>query len=173
MSLGSIREKLEDNQAVVMIGAGVLIAGSVILLILRLTAGGGAAELQTQATVIYYDLDQQAIKLVEHDTSTGPAASPLAGTENVFVAAVWYCGESQGASLSDGMTLEELEEAGLFIAWLEKNDDRVQANEYVTNPRQYRTLDDPAWKRGETPAVIAILEGPLDRCEDAAQYVVQ
>ena len=172
MGMDSLREKLEDNQAAVVIGAAVLILASVTLLVVQL-AGGGPPAIATQATVVYYDLDQQTIKLVEHDTSAGPPASPMSGTENVFIASVWYCGGDGGVSLTDGMTLQKLEDAGFFIAWLEKEDPSTQADEYITRPMQFRTLDNPAWQKGETPAVLAILESPLNRCEDAAQYVAK
>ena len=172
MSIAELREKLEDNRPMVMIGAGVLIALSLIWLIVRLSGGGGAATLPTQATVIYYNVDQQTIQLVEHDTSTGPPVSPMAGTDNVFVASVWYCGDAKDASLEDGMTLAALEDAGLFIAWLERDDpDNTSANEYVTDPVLLRTLDNPAWHKGESPAGLTIIQTPLDRCEDAANYV--
>jgi len=121
--------------------------------------------------VIYYDVDQQTIRLVEHDPSAGPPASPMPGTDNVFVASVWYCGDAKGASLEDGMTRSALEDAGLFIAWLERDDPDTPANDYVTRPMLLRTLENPRWQKSETPAVIEILDSPLDRCEDAAQYV--
>lgn len=170
MSIAGLREKLDDNRPAVMIGAGVLIVLSLIWLVVRLS-GGGAPTLPTQATAVYFDLDQQTIRLIEHDTSTGPPASPMAGTDNVFIASVWYCGDAQGVSLTDGMTLAALEDAGLFIAWLERDDPDTPANAYVTNPILMRTLENPVWQKGESPAGLAIIESPLDRCEDAAQYV--
>ena len=75
---------LEENQAAVMIGAGVLILLSIILAVIRMSGGG--ASLATDSTVIYYDLDQKIISLVDHDLSAGPAPSPRAGTENAFIA---------------------------------------------------------------------------------------
>ena len=169
MAMDNLRDKLEDNKTAVLIGAGVLILLSIVLVILRLS--GGSPSLGTASTVIYYDVDQKVISLVEHDMSSGLAPSPKPGTENVFIAAVWYCGEKSG-EVSDGMTLEELESEGLFIGWLEKEDTGQQGDEYNTRPMLFRSLDDPTWVRAETAASLKIIESPLERCADAVQYVV-
>ena len=69
------------------------------------------------------------------------------------------------------MTMDELENAGLFIGWLERADTDAQADEYNIRPMLLRTLENPNWVKAETPASLKIIEGPLDRCPDAAQYV--
>lgn len=172
MALEQLREKLEDNAMAVKIGAGVLILLSLVFIVVNM-AGGGGPSVQTQTTVIYYDVDQKVIKLVEHDTSAGPPSSPMNGTENVFIASVWYCDEGKDADVSDGMALADLEAEGLFIAWLEKADPAAKADEYNARPMMYRKLDSENWSKGETPAVMKIIESPLERCQDAAQYFVK
>ena len=170
MGMENLRDTLEENKTAVMIGAGVLILLSIVLLVIRMS-GGGSASLGTASKVIYYDVDQKTISLVEHDMGTGPAPSPKPGSESVFIAAVWYCGDSGGAEVSDGMSLDELESKGFFIGWLEKDDPETKPDEYNTRPMMFRTLDNPTWVKGETAASLKIIEGPLNKCADAAQYV--
>lgn len=173
MGLGELRDKLEDHKPVVMGAAGVLILLSIVYLIISMFTGGSSSP-GTKATLIYFDVAGQKVQLVEFDASSGELPStPLAGSPDVFLASVWYCGESVAAELTDGMSLSDLEAAGMFIAWLEKEDPNGIVNEFGTRPMLYRTLSQPQWVKADTPKTLDIIEGPYDKCADAKRYSIR
>jgi len=173
MGLEDLRDKLEDNKPVVLGAAGLLILLSIVYLIVSMFTGGGNAP-GTKATLIYFDLAGQKVQLVDFDASSGELpATPLSAGAEVFLASVWSCGESSDAKLTDGMTLSELEAAGLFIAWLEKEDPNGAINEFGTRPMLYRTLSQPKWVKADTAQSLAIIESPYDKCPDATRYSIR
>ena len=173
MGLGELRDKLEDNKPVVMGAAGVLILLCIVYLIISMLAGGGNSP-GTKATLIYFDVAGQKIQLVAFDADSDELpTSPLAGSGEVFLASIWYCGDSASAELTDGMTLSDLEAAGMFVGWLEKEDPNGLVNEFGTRPMLYRTLSQPQWVKADTPRSLDIIEGPYDKCADAKRYSVR
>lgn len=173
MGLADLRDTLDEKKPIVIGAAGLLILLSIVYLVVSMFTGGGNAP-GTKATLIYFDVAGQKVQLVDFDASSGELpATPLTAGAEVFLASVWYCGDSSDAKLSDGMALSELEAAGLFIAWLEKVDPNGAVNEFGTRPMLYRTLSQPKWVKAETAQSLAIIESPYDKCPDAKRYSIR
>lgn len=86
MGLGILQDTLKQSRLAVMISVGALIALSIIWAVIRMS--GGTPSLEIESAVIYCDLDQKTISLIDHDMASGPATSPRPGAENALIAAV-------------------------------------------------------------------------------------
>jgi hypothetical protein len=109
------RDFLNNNSAVVTILALVVLVGALGAIIWNSGGGGGQEFMQRY----YYDLNTGKL-FVDSKSKIAPIdapSGPYNGKQGGVSAVVFGCGECQ--SSYDGMTQEEVEEAGAIIGWLE------------------------------------------------------
>jgi len=112
----NVREFMNDNPQYVYIGAGVLFFFSMMLVMCQLFGGGGGA---SDYEVFYYDTEKKTIRIVEF--SAGDIAlSPLEDEPNVYQAMLYACGECDSGAIHDGMTIAEVEAAGMTVRYITK-----------------------------------------------------
>lgn len=139
-----LRKKLEENQSIVIVGLLVVIIFCLGLVVCQVT-GGGPSTTASEVTLVYFDLDSQTIKLVEHQYPALPA-SPLEGTDNVFIASVFACEECPEGAIKDGMNLEDLKAEGMFIGMLERIDPNITEEMAMFGEGySYRSIEDDRW----------------------------
>lgn len=165
-TLYNVRQQMNDNPIYMYIAAGGLFFVCIMLVVCQFT-GGGSGSSRTPL-LIYFDTTNETIKLVKFDPSGGNLPnSPLDGAPETYAATIFVCGECPKGAIKDGMTLEELKAAGLFIGWLEKVDRSSASidtfNEYNYS---YRALDGTKWVKGDTEAALKIINAPYETCED-------
>lgn len=161
-----LRKKLEENQSFVLIGLICIIVFSLSLVVCQLT-GGGAGSYSSEVKLVYFDLDSQTVRVVKHEYPAIPA-SPLEGTEDVFLASVYACEECPEGALKDGMSLADLEAEGMFIAWLERHDpDASEEMMMFGEGYQYRTVENDQWYKVTDKGYEQITRGVYDRCPQA------
>ena len=161
-----LRRKLEENQSIVIIGLIVVIAFCLLLVMCQLF-GGGPGSVSNKVKLVYYDLGNQQIKLVDHEYPAMPQ-SPLEGTEDVFLASVFKCTECPKGAIKDGMTADELEAEGMFIGWLEKIDPDVSEEMAMFGEGYlYRTVENDRWYKATDKGYEKINTRVYDTCKDA------
>ncbi|MBX2851294.1 MAG: hypothetical protein KTR15_06075 [Phycisphaeraceae bacterium] len=161
-----LRKKLEENQSVAVVGLLVVIIFCLGLVMCQLT-GGGPGSSTREFKLVYFDVDSQTIKIVDHK---GPAqaASPLEGTDNVFIASVFACEACPEGQIKDGMNLDDLKAEGMFIAWLERIDPNMTDEMAMFGEgRSYRTLENDRWYKTTEKGYELINKRLLDRCPKA------
>eukprot|EP00752_Nemacystus_decipiens_P015030 g13386.t1 len=136
------------------------------LVFCQLTGGGGSFSQDVKLT--YFDVDSQTIRLVDHSYPDIPA-SPLEGTDNVFLAIVFSCEECEKGKIKDGMSPEDLKDNGMFIGWLERAPDGPddEATARYGEGYLYRSLDNDRWFRDIDTGGQKIMQMPYDRCQNA------
>lgn len=169
----NLRETLNDNPKIVYAVAVVLAVVCLMLVVCQMV--GGSTPPLGSYQVIYYDTTNQQVRVVEHDASKGMHPSPLEGTTDVFEAAVFHCGERPEGLDIDGMTLQELEQNGLFIGWLQKTDAELEGDELqiMEGGYEYRRVGGTQWWSTNSPRVDQILRAPYERCEDAQPFLIR
>lgn len=161
-----LREKLEENQSIVLIAVVGLIVFSLSLVVCQLT-GGGAGSYSSEVELVYFDTESQTIRVVDHKYPAMPQ-SPLEGTENVFLASVYACEECPKGKLKEGMTPEDLKANGMFIAWLEKVDPNISEEMAMFGEGyMYRTLENDKWYKATDRGYEQIVGALYDRCPTA------
>jgi len=160
-----LRSKLEENQSVVVIALIVLIVFCLGLVMCQVF--GGRSSVSSDVELVYYDLGNQTIKLVDHTYPAIPK-SPLEGTENVFLASVFKCGECPKGTIKDGMTMQDLKSEGMFIGWLEKIDPNASEEMAMFGEGNlYRSVESDRWYRAMDQGYEAITQRVYARCSDA------
>lgn len=156
-----LREKLAKNQ---LLTAGLLLLiliASLGLITYHFTSSGIRP---AEVKLVYFDLKSQTIQIVNHTYPDMPA-SPLEGTDDVFIASVYACDPKPDGTIKDGMTLEDLKANGMFIAKLEKIDPDVTGEAAIFGKgTSYRTLTDEAWHETDSPGHKAIQRMLKSRC---------
>lgn len=161
-----LRKKLEENQSIVLIGLIAIIVFSLGLVVCQLTGGGGGSY-SGEVKLVYFDVGNQAIRIVDHEYP-GIPASPLEGTEDVFMATVFACEDCPKGSIKDGMTLDDLKAEGMFIGWLERHDPSMTEEMAMFGEGyQYRSIEDDKWYGQDEQAFQEIASAPYNRCQTA------
>jgi len=161
-----LRNKLEENQSLVIVGLIVVIVFCLSLVMCQLF-GGGPSSVSSEVKLVYYDLGDQSIKLVDHKYPAMPQ-SPLEGTTDVFLATVFACEECPKGKIKDGMTREELKAEGMFIGWLEKIDPNLSEEMAMFGEGYlYRGLESDRWYKATDQGYEAINARVYEKCSDA------
>ena len=117
--------------------------------------------------LVYFDTEAQSIRLIDHTYPAMPK-SPLKGTSDVYLAAVFRCKDCPRGMLKDGMTLEELEKKGMFVGWLEKIDPNVSEEMAMFGEGYaYREVDGTKWYKETDRGYDQINSKIYDRCDNA------
>ena len=162
-----LRKKLEENQSIVIGGLCVIILFSLGLVTCHLLGGPSQASYTNSVELVYFDTETKTIKLVEHEYPAIPA-SPLEGQENVYLASVYACEECPKGAIKDGMTLEEIEEEGMFIAWIERIDPNATDEMALFGEGySYRLPDKDKWYSSSDPGYQKIIRELYERCPKA------
>ncbi len=161
-----LRQKLEENQSMVIVGLLVLIVFCLGLVMCQLF-GGGPGSYSNEVELVYFDTADQSIRIVEHTYPALPQ-SPLEGTTDVFLASVFGCEECPKGQIKDGMTLEDLKANGMFIGWLEQidpdiNDEMAMFGEGY----MYRSVDDDRWYKPTDKGYEELNKRVYDKCATA------
>lgn len=157
-----IREKLSDRQWVTTAASLLVVGASLGAIIYHFTIGAGPRK--TDAQLVYFDLEAQAIRLVEH-TYPNPPVSPLTDDRQVFLAQVYTCVDGPVGKVEDGMTLKDLADAGMFIASLQQIDPNVTGEAAsLGKGLSYRTLENERWHRIGDKGYAAIQRQLYERC---------
>lgn len=161
-----LREKLEENQSILLLGAIGLIVVSLGMVVCQLV-GGGSGSYSNEVQLVYFDMESQSIRLVDHEYPAMPK-SPLEGTDNVFMASVYACEDCPKGKLKDGMSKEDLKANGMFIAWLERIDpDLSEEMAMFGEGYEYRSLDNDKWYKATDRGYEQIVNGLYKRCPTA------
>lgn len=158
-----LRKKLEENQSMVLIGLICLIVISLSLIVCQLT-GGGANNYSSTVKLVYFDLGNQAIRVVDHEYPAIPA-SPLKGTTDVYLASVFACEDCPQGQIKDGMSLDDLKANGMFIGWLERYDPEATEEMMVFGQSSsFRTIESDRWYNPTEKGYEAINQRLYARC---------
>ena len=158
-----LRQKLEENQSIVLVGLILVIVFSLGAVLCQLTGGGGGSY-TAEVELVYFDLGAQTVRLIEHEYPAIPA-SPLKGTDNVFLATVFSCEECEKGKIKDGMTVEDLKANGMFIGWLERIPEDVDDELMLYGEGyEYRTVDNDRWYKLEEAGSQKIMQAPYEKC---------
>jgi|GEM_PF-2402696 len=173
----SLRDVLNDNPNAVLIGAAAIVLVCVSLVVCHFS-GGGAPSGNFKYNVTYYDTTNRVIRIVEIDSNDGMYRSPMDGTTDVFEAIIYSCGEQPKGLLRDGMSLQELEEKGLFIGWLQKTEPvkggQSSSPDFMEiDSITYRRLDGTRWYKDSSPEMNKIFNAPYEKCKNAQIYVAR
>ena len=153
---------MNNNPAAVTGGAAVVLLLALIFVFLRggLLGGGGSAG-TTQ--VIYYDVANKQIKLVAHDRDSFPN-SPLDGSPQIYEAVLLACGECPEDKIVDGMSLEDIKAAGMYLGWLNKRDPGTDTDPSFNPSMQFRSLQSPKWVSASSEAGFKLQDQLQRKC---------
>lgn len=161
-----LRKKLEENQSIAMSVLILIIVISLGMVVCHLV-GGGSGSYSSTVELVYFDLESETIRVIKHEYPEMPT-SPLKGTDNVFLASVYSCEECPKGLLKDGMTLDDLKQNGMFVAWLERiapeiTDEMALSGEAYA----YRTLEQDKWFTGIEQGYDSVHRQVQERCPGA------
>lgn len=164
----SLRDTLEEHRKYVLIGVGVVFLISLILMTQTLFGGGGGEPVRTFENIVYYDLASQTIivKPYDHDMRDD-LQSPLPDRPQAYIAGVFACGSCPEGVLEDGMTLAELDAAGMFVAYIKQIDSTGRRDQWGGRLVQYRAPNGNRWYDIDTDQAFALVTLPFERCPDA------
>lgn len=163
----SIRDMLNENPVFVYIAVGLLTVTALSLVVCQSMGGGGSAP--SSHTMIYYDASKEVLRVIEHDFSAGYSRPVL--EDGLVEAVIYTCGEQEPGLISDGMSRADLENKGLFIAWLQRMDPNASEEDRLFEMMiQYKLVDSERWLKANDPGVNQILNAPAQRCPDAMPY---
>ena len=157
----SLRDKLNNNPAAVTTGAVVLLLIAVSILVYVLFFKGGGRGTGTEQ-VIYYDVKNNTIKLVDRPGADPYPDSPLEGSPDVYMATIFACGEC--GEITDGMTAEQLKQNGMFIAYIHKRDPGTPFDPETNPTSMYRPLETSNWFPSAGDRWYPVLEKIQSRC---------
>ncbi|MEM9344996.1 MAG: hypothetical protein AAGB26_00120 [Planctomycetota bacterium] len=161
-----LRKKLEENQSVVLIALILVIVVSLSMVFCHLV-GGGARSYSGTVDLVYFDLESETVRIVKHEYPDTPA-SPLKGTDNVYLASVYSCKECPKGQIKDGMTLDDLKANGMFVAWIERIEPNITDELALSGQAYaYRTLEDETWYAGIEQGYDKVYQKMNRRCEGA------
>lgn len=161
-----LRDKLEENQSIVIVGLLAVILLSLGLVMCQMF-GGGTASYSNKVKLVYFDTANQSIRVVDHEYPE-MHKSPLEGTTDVFFAAVFACEDCPEGVIKDGMTLADLKANGLFIGWLEKIDPNPdQAIAMFGEGMMFRTIEKDRWYRATDKGYDMIQTRVYEKCSTA------
>jgi hypothetical protein len=162
----SAREFFNNNPAVVTGGAVLVLVICLTLISCQLfgLGGGGASDQK----VVYYDLSTDKLMLLN---ATDRPASPLEDNANAFRAMIHACGEC--GKIKDGMSQQELEDAGMFVAYLMEIPTRedMQMGPGGMMGIQYLTLETREWYPEQSQEGQAIMVNAFT-CPDGSRAVI-
>ena len=161
-----LRKKLEENQSIVILGLIIIILFSLGAVTCQMFGGRGGSFSQ-EVELVYFDLTNQTIKIVNHEYPAIPM-SPLEGTEDVFMARVFSCEDCPEGKLKDGMTPDDLKANGMFVAWLERTDPNATEEMMMFGEGQeFRTLSSERWYNTSDPGYQQMMKAFSERCPRA------
>ena len=166
-----LKEILEDKRRRVSIGGAVLAVLLLLVLVVRSCGGGGGFEVEPFTKAIYYDVSNKKVLIVEIDEGSRQLASPREPGGDVYLASIYTCGEYRQGMLKDGMTLAELESAGMKIAWIEKLDYGPVEGE--DNGLFLSRHDKVKWHAHSTEEAADIVEAPYRACDQVTWCLVK
>lgn len=160
------REWMNENQLYVAVGVGAIFLICISLVVCQFTGGRPAG---TELRLIYFNDTDKTIQIVEFNTSEGFPGSPLEGTTDVYEAALYACDECPEGVLRDGMTVAELEEAGLFIGWLQKREQTTEGEQAGMDGYAYtfRHPEGEKWYTQNDPSTARLQAWPYEKCAGA------
>jgi len=164
-----LRQKLEENQSLVIIGLIAVILFCLGLVMCQLI-GGGSGSSSSEVKLVYFDTTNQSIRLVDHEYSKNSAQpkSPLEGTTDVFLASVFGCEDCPKGKIKDGMTLEDLKANGMFVGWLEKVDPAMDEEMALLGEGSMRRLvESDRWYKPTDKGYEVINEKVYEKCKTA------
>lgn len=159
-----IREKLNENPIVMVAGVGVVLLLCLSVIFCQLVDTGSSS---VKVKYVYFDDASKSIRVVEFKLPEELPTSPLEGTDNVYMATVFSCEDCPKGSVKDGMTLAELEAAGMYIGWLSRIDPGKESQGAMLGEDgyDYRRLDEEVWHKEFTPEVDKIRKEATSKCE--------
>ncbi len=155
-----LRETMNNNPAAVTGGAVVVL---LLCLLLVYCQFGGGNPRGGNFQIIYYDVANKQIKLVAHDGDVWPN-SPLDGSADTYEAVLLACGECPEDQIVDGMSLEDIKAAGMFLGWLQKRDPGTPPDPTFNPSMQYRTLKSNKWVSASSDAGFKLQEQIHRQC---------
>jgi hypothetical protein len=159
------REFLNNNPALVTIGAIVLLIICLAIIVIQLSGRGGFEPVD----LWYYD--EGTGQLFIADTSEPAPIDAPSGAGAGVRAVVYACGECP--ELDEGMNADAVEAAGAFIAYLEKYepmDAGAAEEEYYEQRTLIRTLDSDQWISMETEEGMMMMEQDYSNRCPGEQY---
>ena len=158
-----LREKLQENQSVLAVVLILVIVLCLSLVMCQLF-GGGSGSYSNEVKLVYFDTANKTVRVIDHEYPDMPA-SPLAGTDNTFLASVYACDDCPKGKIKDGMTLAELEAEGMFVAWLERIDPNATPEMAMFgSDRTYRRVTDQRWYRSDEQGYAQMNKELQARC---------
>ncbi|MFK7789546.1 MAG: hypothetical protein AB8C95_08675 [Phycisphaeraceae bacterium] len=160
-----LRNKLEENQSIVVVGLIGLIIFSLVLVTCQMVGGGGSVS--SEVKLVYFDVSNQSIRLVDHEYPA-IAQSPLDGTTDVYLATIFSCEECEKGAIKEGMSLEDLKAKGMFVGWLEKIDPEMSEEMAMFGEgRLYRTVENDRWYKPTERGYEVINTRVYEKCARA------
>ena len=156
-----LRETMNNNPAAVTGGAAVLLLLALLWLGKGLVFGGGSDGGTQQ--IIYYDVANKQIKLVDYDSKTYPN-SPLDGSPETYEAALLACGECPEDKIVDGMSLEDIKAAGMYVGWISRRDPGSDPEPDFNPSMQFRSLQSPKWVSASSEAGFKLQDQLQRKC---------
>lgn len=162
----SAREFFNNNPAVVTGGAVLVLVICLTLISCQLFGLGGNSA--SGDKVVYYDLSTDKIMLLK---AVDRPASPLADNATAFRATIHACGEC--GKIKDGMTQQEIEDAGMFVAYLMEIPTRedMQMGPGGMMGIQYLSLENREWYPEQTPEGQQVMVNAFN-CPDGSRAVI-
>ena len=157
-------KKIEGHRPFVAAGLLLVIVLCLSMVFCHLNGGGGKAPREVE--LLYFDLSSKTIRLVEHHYPAMPT-SPLPGTTDVFLARVYACEDSPEVVIKEGMTIEDLETNGLFIAYLEREDPEPKEE---SDGLIYRAMDNDQWYEPTDKGFEQLIAAIYERCPKAKRF---
>lgn len=139
-----LRETMNNNPAVVTGGAVVILLLCLFLVYWQFSGGSGSSNVTAQ--LIYYDVANDKLKLMEWDSGPYPD-SPPPGMTDVYEAVLLSCGECPEGpdGIVDGMTPEQIKAAGMFVGWLYRRAPGTEPDPMVNESMEARPLKGSTW----------------------------
>lgn len=160
-----LRQKIEENQSIIVIALIAVIVCCLGLVTCQMFGGG--ASYSSEVKLVYFDTENQSVRLVDHEYPAIPT-SPLEGTTDVFLATVFACEECPQGKIKDGMTLEDLKANGMFVGWLEKVDPQMDEESAMYGEGYfYRSIDSDRWYKATDKGYQTINNRVYEKCQNA------
>lgn len=160
----SLREKLNNNPAVVTIMAVVLLAIAICILGYVLFIKGGRGGTGTEQ-VIYYDIKSNTIKLIDRPGTDPYPDSPMTDAPDAYHATIFSCGEC--GEITDGMTADQLKQAGMFVGYIHMRDPGTMFDPEMNPSSKYRPLEAKNWYPSSSEQWMSVLD-KISRCKDGS-----
>lgn len=153
----NIREWMNNNSSVALVVTIVAVTAALVVIWQTL----GSSEAGAQA-VYHYDLDAGAV-FVAPATTIPPTETPAGGTNGVRIG-ILGCGECPQDDFT-GMSIEEIEEAGAFVAYFERYTDEAKTVLDEARAGASQAMEDPDFEERvhEAESTGRVVRQPQDQ----------